>query len=102
MKYEDHCTQNHTSKRLCHLGGRQNLGIFSLTFLLMKQKKTDVWCQFTAAIDNSNDICQKLICGSQWISLDETMCAWKPRKTAIGGLPNISFIIRKPEPLCKI
>jgi hypothetical protein len=27
------------------------------------------------------------------------MSAWRPRKTALGGLPNISFISRKPEPL---
>jgi hypothetical protein len=30
------------------------------------------------------------------------MSAWRPRKTALGGLPNISFIARKPEPLGKI
>jgi len=29
------------------------------------------------------------------------MSAWRPRKTALGGLPNISFIARKPEPLGK-
>jgi hypothetical protein len=27
------------------------------------------------------------------------MCAWRPRTTALGGLPNISFVVRKPEPL---
>ncbi len=27
------------------------------------------------------------------------MSAWRPRSTALGGLPNISFIMRKPEPL---
>ena len=31
--------------------------------------------------------------------LDESMIAWKPQSTAFGGLPNISFIPRKPEPL---
>jgi hypothetical protein len=29
------------------------------------------------------------------------MSAWRPRTTALGGLPNISFIARKPEPLGK-
>jgi hypothetical protein len=66
------------------------------------RKETDVWYKFSAAIDEFNEIREKLICGSRWISVDETMCAWKPRKTATGGLPNISFIIRKPEPLGKI
>ena len=27
------------------------------------------------------------------------MSPWKPRTTATGGLPNISFIKRKPKPL---
>ena len=27
------------------------------------------------------------------------MCAWRPRQTKLGNLPNISYIIRKPEPL---
>ena len=27
------------------------------------------------------------------------MSAWRPRTTAPGGLPNISFVLRKPEPL---
>ena len=31
--------------------------------------------------------------------VDETMCAWRPRQTKLGNLPNISYIIRKPEPL---
>jgi hypothetical protein len=31
--------------------------------------------------------------------LDESMSAWCPRKSKTGGLPNISFILRKPEPL---
>jgi hypothetical protein len=30
---------------------------------------------------------------------DESMSAWRPRKNKTGGLPNISFILRKPEPL---
>ncbi len=31
--------------------------------------------------------------------LDESLSAWRPRKDKTGGLPNISFILRKPEPL---
>jgi hypothetical protein len=37
----------------------------------------------------------------QWISCDESMLAWKPRKTALGGLPDIFFISRKPKQLGK-
>jgi hypothetical protein len=56
---------------------------------------------FGGAIDEFNELHQELICGSCWISADETMCAWRPRKTATGGLPNVSFIIGKQEPLDK-
>ena len=31
--------------------------------------------------------------------LDESMSAWKPRADKLGGLPNISFVMRKPKPL---
>ena len=31
--------------------------------------------------------------------LDESMSAWKPRKDKLGGLPNISYIVRTPKPL---
>jgi hypothetical protein len=39
---------------------------------------------------------------SPWICADETMCSWRPRTTALGGLPNISFVAQKPEPLGKL
>jgi hypothetical protein len=65
------------------------------------KKETDPWYQFSSAIDEFNSIRQSELVDSLWISIDETMSAWKPRKTALGGLPNISFIVRKPEPLGK-
>eukprot|EP00873_Tetraselmis_striata_P023449 jgi/Tetstr1/443713/TSEL_031703.t1 len=34
-----------------------------------------------------------------WIAFDEAMSAYQPRSTKTGGLPNISFIKRKPKPL---
>jgi hypothetical protein len=66
------------------------------------KEETNPWYQFSLAIDIFNSICQSELECSQWISIDETMSAWKPCKTALGGLPNISFIVRKPEPLGKI
>ena len=30
---------------------------------------------------------------------DESMSAYRPRKDKFGGLPHISFIMRKPKPL---
>jgi hypothetical protein len=70
---------------------------------MMEQKKeTDPWYQFSLEIDEFNSICQSELVCSQWIPIDETMSAWKPHKTVLGGLPNILFIVRKPEPLGKI
>jgi hypothetical protein len=63
------------------------------------RKESDPWYELSAAVDEFNSIRRSKIVGSRWISVDETMCSWRPRKTALGGLPNISFIRRKPEPL---
>jgi hypothetical protein len=66
------------------------------------RKENDVWWEFSGAVDEFNVIRRnKAIC-SNWISADETMSAWRPRTTALGGLPNISFIVGKPEPLGKL
>jgi hypothetical protein len=65
------------------------------------KKETDPWYQFSSAVDDFNEIRRSRVACSRWIVADETMCAWRPRTTALGGLPNISFVIRKPEPLGK-
>jgi hypothetical protein len=70
-------------------------------FVNEDKKDTDPWYQFSDAIDEFNEIRSSRLACSQWIVADETMCAWRPRTTALGGLPNISFIIQKPEPLGK-
>ena len=61
--------------------------------------ETDPWYQFSGAVDEFNMIRRKRVVASSWISADESMSAWKPRTTDKGGLPNISFIVRKPKPL---
>jgi hypothetical protein len=63
------------------------------------RKDTDPWWEFVLAVEEFNQIRSSKLIGSQWISVDETMSAYRPRKTALGGLPSISFIVRKPEPL---
>ncbi|MFO0446461.1 MAG: hypothetical protein ACK51L_02220 [bacterium] len=63
------------------------------------KEESDPWFRFSTAVDDFNEIRRTLFQGSRWISIDESMSAWRPRKTALGGLPNISFITRKPEPL---
>jgi len=68
------------------------------------KEESDPWFWFSTAVEDFNEIWRTVFQGSHWISVDESMSAWRPRKTALGGLPNISFITRKPEPLglCKI
>jgi hypothetical protein len=75
---------------------------FPEAFVDISKKDSDPWYQFSSAVEEFNEIRQNELVCSLWVSIDETMCAWRPRKTATGGLPNISFIIRKPESLGKV
>lgn len=66
------------------------------------KKEDDPWYQFSEAVEEFNFIRRTRVQSSSWICADETMSAWRPRTTPLGGLPNISFVVRKPEPLGKI
>ena len=59
----------------------------------------DPWFPVSKLINDLNENRRRLVASSSTKLLDETMSAWKPRKDKTGGLPNISFIQRKPEPL---
>jgi hypothetical protein len=63
------------------------------------RNESDPWWAFADAIDNFNSIRKNKITKSPWAIIDESMSAWRPRTTALGGLPNISHVPRKPEPL---
>ena len=60
---------------------------------------TDPWWRYVGGVESFNLNRLKYIIQSNHISMDELMSAWRPRKTKTGGLPNITFILRKPEPL---
>ena len=62
-------------------------------------RDSDPWWEFSAAVQEFNKQWQDLIRASNWKVEDESMSAWCPRKTKTGGLPNISYVMRKPEPL---
>ena len=64
-----------------------------------KLKDTDPWWKFSDAIKEFNEIRKDLFVPSNVFGSDETMSAFKPQKTKTGGLPNITYILRKPEPL---
>ena len=59
----------------------------------------DPWHPVSKLIDNFNKNRFEKVAASRIKVLDESMSAWRPRKDKTGGLPNISFIKRKPEPL---
>jgi len=62
-------------------------------------KETDEWWRFQPAVDEFNDIRRIRILSAFWMIVDDTMSAYRPRTSATGKLPNISYIFRKPEPL---
>ena len=64
-----------------------------------EKKNTDPWWRFCDAVDQFNAIRKDLLRCYNEVCVDETMCAFKPQKTKTGGLPNITYIFTKPEPL---
>jgi hypothetical protein len=64
-----------------------------------RKRDGDPWCQFTTVIDEFNDVRLNKITTSLWDILDASISSYRPRATATGSLPNISFIFRKLEPL---
>jgi hypothetical protein len=102
-RYGLHYARSHTLSKLCPLAvGKISVAFYLVSLQSLIKKDTDPWFKFSGAIEEFNDIRRNELCCSLWISVDETMSAWRPRKTATGGLPNISFIVRKPELLGKI
>ena len=65
----------------------------------MLKARNDPWWRFAGAVREFNEIRMKEILTSTSRILDESMSAYRPRTTRLGGLPNISYIRRKPEPL---
>ncbi len=63
--------------------------------------KQDPWWPFAPAVSEFNDHRREIIQHSSMLVTDESMSAWVPCTSKTGGLPNISFIKRKLEPLGK-
>ena len=57
------------------------------------------WARFEPMIAAFNQNRASTILRHGDSTMDESMSAWQPRKDKLGGLPNISFIKRKPRPL---
>ena len=74
---------------------------FPLANVDESKKDSDAWYSFSAAVHEFNELRSKRVRGHVWKTADESMSAFRPRTTQLGGLPNISFVMRKPEPLGK-
>jgi hypothetical protein len=59
----------------------------------------DPWYPIGLLVDGFNDNRSYNFAASYFKVLDESMSAYRPRTTQYGGLPHLSFIGRKPEPL---
>ena len=65
----------------------------------VRTKNDNPWWKFNKAIESFNKIRHKLLTPSEIMAIDESMSAYRPQTTKTGGLPHISYILRKPEDL---
>ena len=68
-------------------------------FAFYDDETEDPWHPVKKLVDDYNSNRKKTVASSVIMTLDESMSAWRPRTSSAGGLPNISFILRKPRPL---
>jgi hypothetical protein len=61
--------------------------------------KQDPWHPIIAMMIGFNNSRAQDIATSYQKVFDESMSAWKARTTQLGGLPFLSFVLRKPKPL---
>ncbi len=69
------CAEPHFKKILSFYRWKEFCHFFPAIFADDTRKESDPWYEFSAAIDEFNEICQLGAICSQWISLDETMSA---------------------------
>jgi hypothetical protein len=58
----------------------------------------DPWAWFRNSVDDFNRNMRDVLHEGVYQTMDESMSAYKPRKDKL-GLPNITYIHRKPKPL---
>ena len=63
------------------------------------EKESNKWWEVGHLVHGFNKNRQVTIASSRVKTMDESMSAFKPRTTKTGNLPNISYIMRKPQPL---
>ena len=64
-----------------------------------EMKERNKWWKVAYLVDGFNTNRKSTVAASRIKTLDESMSAFCPQTRKTGNLPNISFILRKPEPL---
>jgi hypothetical protein len=72
---------------------------FPFTFYDWTKEGDDPWHPIGLLADGFNDNHSRTVAASFMKVLDEFMSSFVPQTTALGGLPNLSFVFRKPKPL---
>ena len=70
-----------------------------LPFAFYGDDPVDPWNPIKNLIDGFNSNRARKVAASYCKVMDETMSSWSPTTTKYGGLPFLSFILRKPTPL---
>lgn len=70
-----------------------------ITKAFVGNDESDPWNPIDALIDGFNNARAQEIASSFCKVHDESMSSWRPRTTKLGGLPFLSFVLRKPKPL---
>mmetsp|Transcript_20233 Transcript_20233/g.43993 ORF Transcript_20233/g.43993 Transcript_20233/m.43993 type:complete len:627 (-) Transcript_20233:1152-3032(-) len=73
--------------------------IKNINFAFYGEDVTDPWNPVIALVNGFNSNRAQKVAASHCKILDEVMSAWSPTTTKYGGLPFLSFILRKPQPL---
>ena len=72
---------------------------FSKCFADPAVKKNDPWWHIIGGVNQFNNIRKRTFTRVPILVLDESMCTWRPRTTKRGGLPHLTYEMRKPESL---
>ncbi len=92
------CPDPHFEKYMPFGRWKEFRKFFPEIFADAERKEVDPWFQFSGAIDEFNEVREELISDFRWISADETMCAWRPRKTATGGFLTYPSLLGSQNP----
>ena len=73
--------------------------IKNIPYAFEGEDDTDPWNRIRGLVNGFNNARAQRVAASFCKVLDESMSSWNPTTTKYGGLPFLSFILRKPEPL---